>query len=201
MSDLITIEYSLTVERQQERLGDEPRLEFVFVTNIGNTVQVQSVDTGILAEDFPGRRISAHGSATMFGLQVHVPIAPTPENNFLGFAVRAYETDGTDTDLRRELRDNMHATVAAALEPTLQRGRKPTAGQIWTAVNGSNTIRVDERTGVSARVFPELGIDVVRDGERRSYVPTGGQADDEFLFQAAGARWRMPFEVFHQSFA
>ncbi|WP_324753658.1 hypothetical protein [Roseovarius sp. Pro17] len=198
MTDLITIEYSLRLEDVAEVRGDEPRLEFIFLTGLGGQLQVKTVDTGILAVNFPGR--GAPRSIGLSNLEVHVPISPTQANRFLGFAVRAYEWDSFDASDRASALDRLVENVQLRIGPTVAASRPPTVDQIWLAVNERPSVGGDDRIGVSARLFRSLGSEVIRDGVRRTIVPEGSQANDAFLFRSGGARWRMQFDVAHQSF-
>ncbi len=198
MTDLVTIHYSLRIEHQEEVGGDEPRLEFIFLTGLGGQLQVQTVDTGVLATNFPGR--GAPRTIGLPNLHVHVPIPPTEANRFLGFAVRAYEWDAFDASDRASALDRLVANIHALIGPTVAASRPPTVDQIWLAVNGGPSVGGDDRIGVSARVFRNLGSEVIRDGVRRNIVPYGSQDNDEFLFRSGDARWRMQFDVAHQSF-
>lgn len=199
MSDLITIEYSLTVENRNEAGGDEPRLEFYFFTGLGGQLQVTTVDSGILATNFPNS--SSTNQNTLNGLKVHAPLAPTPENRFLGFAVRAYEVDRSNTaEATAGPMEDLQNSLVTQIGPTVAGNRAPTVNEIWLAVNGGGGVPHDDRTGVSARMFRDLGVEVVRDGIRRSYVPNGSQPNDAFRFGAEDAVWMMNFDVFHQSF-
>ncbi len=198
MTDLITIEYSLAILNENERSGDEPRLEFYFFTGLGGQLQVMTVDSGILAQNFPGR--GARGTVTLGGLHVHAPIAPTVEDRFLGFAVRAYEADGSNAARAARPMQTLVESLHTQIGPTVAGGGTPSVDEIWLAVNAGAGVPGDDRTGVSARVFRSLGVEVVRDGVRRAYVPEGSQPNDAFRFGAENAVWMMNFEIFHQSF-
>ena len=106
MIDAIQIEYSLRVIDLEDFWGDEPRLEFVFVTGHQRRTQVYVQNGGQLASNFGGG-VWASGSATITDLEAVTPIVPYRRSPFFGFGVRAMENDGSRPDERRRARNDM----------------------------------------------------------------------------------------------
>lgn len=156
----LTLRYQLTVHRTEDRRGDEPRLQFAFVAGRDNA-EVTIVDTGRLASNFPGRRIAAAGTTTL-NRAVHVPFDPTDEEPFLGFAVRALEEDNSRSIDRRRDRRALEQQLEDGLDPIFARGATPTATDIFIIANNApvtdNRGDDDDKIGVSARVFPTIGV-------------------------------------------
>ncbi|MBJ3763507.1 hypothetical protein ILP92_12195 [Maribius pontilimi] len=203
MPDLIWIEYSLRIERKTEITGDEPRFEFFFLNVIDGEPHATVVDTGIIEVNMSEMN-SPVPTAGASDMHLHPPIPPSEADPYLGMAVRAYEYDDTTAAQRRESQD---ATLARIEEQTRERlrggERPPGPDTFWQIVSrGVGVSRrgdEDEHMGHSARVYPRLGRELVRDGIRRTIAPAGGAEDDMLRFGAHGGRWRMPFFMTHQS--
>lgn len=95
------------------------------------------------------------------------------------------------------------ARIEETFNEIIRAGRTPGVNDLWLAVQTAPGLSragdEDERIGVSARIYPSFGIDIVRDGVRRNVVQYRSAADDRFAFSQNNAVWRMPFRFSHQS--
>ena len=201
MPDLLWFEYQLIIEDKQERSGDDPRFEFFFVNIFNNVARATVVDTGVLAVNEPPIRLGGSGGAILDQIRLHPPLAPSAADPYLALCVRAFEYDDTTPAQRYASQDDVLARIEEMYNPELRAGRTPSAGDLWSVVNGRPIPQQgdeDELTGVSVRDWPSFGADLTRDGTRRTIVPRGRPAEDSFAFTREGALWRMPFFWGHQ---
>ncbi len=180
MNYFLTMTYDLIVHFAEDYGGDEPRLEFAFIG--GSThPEVQVLDTGQLATDYHPHggnvRVLDDPTAddtsspwTLATRGIMIPITPTDEAPFLGFAVRAIENDNSrDSDRRRDQR-RLKQRLEEGLESAFLTST-PTATDIWVLANSlpliDNFGDDDDRIGVSARAYPTLGRGLQGSLERR----------------------------------
>ncbi|MGB0903127.1 hypothetical protein [Halocynthiibacter sp.] len=191
MIDALQVQYSLRVFDTEDWRGDEPRLEFVFVTGHQRRTQVYVQDGGQLANNYAGG-IWARGSSTIEELEAVTPIVPYSGSPFFGFGVRAMENDATSPADRRQARRTMMNDVEASLDPIFRSGGTPGTSNLWLAMNGARLPQSgdeDDKIGVSARVYPDL------------YSRFRGNSDgttlvtDEFRFRGDGAHWLMNWRL------
>ena len=186
MADFIRVDYDLTVHRAEDRSGDEPRLQFAFIDHGPDGVDATIVDTGRLADNFPARRGFAAGTITLADKHVFVPFDPTPERPFMGLAVRALEEDNSS--------DTLKSLLEEGLAPIFAAGRTPTAGEIWAIANGApvhdNFGDDDDKIGVSARVYPNIGVELAAAANGVPFTEL-----DTLSFVEDGAHWDVKFQL------
>jgi len=191
MMDALQITYALRVEDTEDFWGDEPRLEFIFVTTHQNRVQTYVQDSGQLASNFNGG-FFASGTKTITGLEVVSPLLPYAGSTFFGFGVRAVENDNTSFADRRQARRDLARGVEDALRPVVDAGGVPNVGQLWSGINAAPMPTAgdeDDRIGVSARVYPDLFSQFGNDPDGTHLM------SDAFAFSEDGAHWEMPWRM------
>lgn len=193
--------WHLTIAEGEERSEDEASLQLVFVTIFDGVVRVDSHTTGNL---FPAAGI---GVGTI-GWPGGVPFGtfrsrnvPTVRNPFLGFVARAIEQDNSGDSQREEDNQRFYDSIRIAAQDSVRAGSAPDATILWRAGNSSevrdNFGDDDDKVGVSARVFPNYGVDVssaIREADADTTRPSGSvlpETVEEFhlTFQERGARY------------
>lgn len=190
----VQIRWDLTINQNQEGSGDDPRLQFAYVTMSGDTPVVLGQQTDLLLNRPPRFGVGViEGPVTLSGAQT-LPVAPTRSDPYLAIAVRAIDEDGSrDSDRTRNFERFIESIQNAATEAspsTLD------VDALWLAANApglkNRAFRDDDdKIGVSARVHPEFGqlAAAALDG-----MPEGTVADDfipqtTLTFQGDGAHW------------
>lgn len=193
MADFIRVDYDLTVHRAEDRSGDEPRLQFAFIENGPDGVDATIVDTGRLANNFPARRAFAAGTITLSDKHVFVPFDPTPDHPFMGMAVRALEEDNSSNSDRAADADALETLLEEGLAPIFAAGGTPSAEEIWAIANSApvhdNFGDDDDRIGVSARVYPNIGVDLAGAPDGEPFIGV-----DTLSFVEDGAHWDLSFQ-------
>jgi len=150
---LLNLNFQLAIRETEDRSGDEPRLEFAFVTGTNNAEVVIRHTPELASNIDEGRTI--RGS-------IDVPFAPDDDKPYLGLAVRALEADNSRESDRARDRNDLTRMLRSGLTPTFAAGSTPSAGALRRIVFGApvhdNRGDDDDRIGVGAAVFPLVGV-------------------------------------------
>jgi hypothetical protein len=168
-ADWISIVYDLEVNIAEDRGGDEPRLQFLFVTADGGRAAVDIVDTGRLGNSI--------GSGQRLRGQVSSGNVPSRENPFLGVIVRALEDDSSRSSDRNRDRDRLELAVREKAQELLQTNRL-NSDELWVSANNAPLVdRIfrdeDDKIGVSLRRYLNFGIELA-DAVRNDNGPITG---------------------------
>lgn len=194
MIDHFVLQYMFVVEWGEERRGDEPRLQFAFITQSRFGAEVELEDTGRLADGHGDRRLGMNISAGIPG-SVRTFRLPSPEFHYFGLAVRAIEDDSSDEADRREDKRIFQSLLKTGLDPIFRRGALPTGDDIWRIANGvplqDKRGDDDDKIGVSVRSYPGTGYEIEHLNDGDVYVPS-----NRMRFVGDDARWTLDFEIY-----
>lgn len=199
----IQLHWTLDLYIHEDRNGDEPILQFAYLTHndgapvvLGSRTEVLRSSTGLAA--FQGRISDPGGDdgpLRLEGMQT-LPMTPTRDDAYLGIAVRAVEADNSSGSNRNADYDDFLDSIQTAADATSD--GKPDMATFWTSANAprlrDRTWKDDDdKLGVSARIYPNYGERIARassayrDGEEIEEVrETMG-----LTFQEDDAHWRM----------
>ena len=207
----LQLDWSLTIldknehDRRSDR-EDEASLQFVFVTIIDGTVNVHGHSTGNLFPSLPfGEGGVGWPGGIPFGTVRSGANIPSARNPYLGFVARAVEQDNSSTSMRNDDNNDFYDAIELAAQQNIDSGGIPTVDVLWSAGNAvalsDNFGDDDDRIGVSARVFPNYGVEVASEVARESDWPAGGaiipgtERTFELVFQEEGAVYQFNGEL------
>lgn len=152
----ITITYELDIIKSEDRRGDEPQLQVAFVSTVDRALNVQMFSSSALDCDLK--------QGTLRGIIFSDKI-PNTEEPFLGIAIRAMDQDKSSKSDRKNDFEALEDSIRNTMFPIFRDELIPTPEQLWEAANAAKIKEVsgirrdkDDRIGVSARTFPELGL-------------------------------------------
>ena len=159
----LKVNYSLEIIETEERRGDEPRVQFAFITRLHDRTHVDIHSGRQLANNFKG----APGSRerrTLTDLVDMTSVIPTREEPFFGIVARAFDNDKSYWDDRNTDTLVLKHRLEFFLYNEFRDGRTPAGHEVWPIANAAPIKNPrgliadkDDKIGVSARVFPDLG--------------------------------------------
>ncbi|MEM6386618.1 MAG: hypothetical protein AAF718_10315 [Pseudomonadota bacterium] len=199
----VVLNWNLTLLKEEDRNGDDPRLQFAFLTTrhnrpitIGHRTELLLNQSGIAVFN-GGVTAPGGGEAPLaFSGSQTLPLPPTADAPYLGFAVRAIEEDNSDDDDRRLDFAGFVQSVQDIADETP--GGTPDVDALWLAANAQGIRNEpfqddDDKIGVSARVYPDFGARAARaaDGLSPGALIDGVTELTSLTFQEQDAHWRM----------
>jgi len=206
----------LRIERHEDNNRDEGEFQIAAVRVVDDRVSVD-------LHRIPLQTVPRPDTAELFGptdrpgLELHVATITT-DAPYFAYAIRAVEHDNSSDGMRQADRDDFVSNIRAEAQRVVDGGGRPTVDTIWLAghepelrdrriLPGALGLLTpwwarddDDRIGVSARVYPDLGTilavrNPVIDPPRPGSIIPGSAQWTELLFGEDGARWRMAASV------
>ena len=129
--------------------GDEPSMQFAFVTIFNNIVKVHGHTTGHILNKIPN--YSAIKGSVRSGRNV-----PDKDNPYIGFVARAVEFDNSGDENRKRDNENFYEHIRVIAQEVVDAEGLPTAAILW-------------RAGNNVKLIDDLGNDDDRIGGLKNY--------------------------------
>ena len=208
----VTMNLVVRVEAENERGGDEGEFQIAAVTAPGGRVEVDIHQVPLSQVPRP---TTSNLFATTDRAELNLSVARiTDDDPYFAYAIRAVEFDQSTEDMRRGDRNRLAASIRTAAQLVFDGGGSPTVDTIWLAGNdprladrrSTGVIGLlrpwqwrddDDLIGVSARVYPDLGIilEALPRGSRPGSAIPGSRQWTELHFGREGASWRVAASV------